>query len=85
VKERSAHIETQNQQLTEFAFFNAHKVRGPLARILGLVHLIKISPTDGLNRDLVTRLDESSKELDETIKEINKVLEDPTTWHHSNG
>ena len=39
VKSRTEKIEFQKQQLSEFAFFNAHKVRGPLARIIGLIFI----------------------------------------------
>ena len=42
VEERTREVKIQNQKLIEYAYFNAHKVRGPLARILGLVNVIKL-------------------------------------------
>lgn len=46
VKERTAQLEDQNRKLLDYAYFNAHKVRGPLARILGLTYLVQRSPND---------------------------------------
>jgi len=37
VLHRSERIRRQNETLIEYAYFNAHTVRGPLARILGLL------------------------------------------------
>jgi len=75
VRQRSNHIEFQNHQLTEYAFFNAHKVRGPLARILGIINLIKINPEWLQSDNLVEKLEEAAQELDESIKEINVILD----------
>lgn len=75
VRKRSEKIEYQNQQLTEYAFFNAHKVRGPLARILGIVHLIGLNAPGHRDEDLIEMLKNAAEELDRTIKEINNVLE----------
>ena len=41
IHQRTKRLEEKNRLLTEYAFFNAHKVRGPLARILGLLNLYK--------------------------------------------
>jgi len=40
-KDRTYELEIKNKALEEYAFINAHKLRAPLARILGLVHLMK--------------------------------------------
>lgn len=75
VRERTDKITNQNQKLIDYAFRNAHNVRGPLARILGLVNLITIENKD-TNTDYVSRLSESSKELDSSIRTMSKLLED---------
>ncbi len=75
VRERTDKITNQNQKLIDYAFRNAHNVRGPLARILGLVNLITIENKD-TNTDYVSRLSESSKELDASIRTMSKLLED---------
>lgn len=75
VQERTDKIKNQNQKLIDYAFQNSHNVRGPLARILGLVNLITIENKD-TNTDYVLRLSESSQELDSSIREMSKMLED---------
>jgi hypothetical protein len=52
---------------------NAHKVRGPLARILGLINLYKDHQVEV--HDLFDKVDEAAHELDHVIKEINSSLE----------
>jgi tetratricopeptide (TPR) repeat protein len=77
--ERTRQLESQNRRLIDYAFFNAHKVRGPLARILGLIYLIKLnSPV--LDKDtefIIDKLDMVSKDLDNVINEINAILQNP--------
>ena len=70
-------IELQNQKLIEYAFYNAHKVRGPLARILGLVYLLKreaekIGFVD--NDQYLEKLSESANELDIAVREMSQNL-----------
>jgi signal transduction histidine kinase len=70
-------IELQNQKLIEYAFYNAHKVRGPLARILGLVYLLKreadkIGFVD--NDQYLDKLSESANELDIAVREMSHYL-----------
>ena len=60
----------------QHAYINAHKVRSPLARILGLVNLIKYEvelKDDG--KDLVNRLHFSTNELNDILKEVRVNLE----------
>jgi glucan phosphoethanolaminetransferase (alkaline phosphatase superfamily) len=42
VQERTQKIQQQNYQLIKYAYSNAHHVRGPVARILGLIQLSKM-------------------------------------------
>jgi hypothetical protein len=70
-------IELQNKKLLEYAFYNAHKVRGPLARILGLVHLLKLE-ADKIgfidNDQYLEKLSESANELDIAVREMSHYL-----------
>ena len=74
VQNRTKHIESQNQQLLEYAFFNAHKVRGPLARILGLSQLIQSSENDEDFEFMIQKIKENAHEMDAVISEINILL-----------
>jgi PAS domain S-box-containing protein len=75
ISERMIHIkaiEAQNKQLQEIAWIQSHIVRAPLARIMGLINLLKIE--DEIPDDLKTLLQyilTSANEFDEIIKTIS--------------
>jgi signal transduction histidine kinase len=73
VKERTTQLEDQNKKLLEYAYFNAHKVRGPLSRILGLTYLIQENPNDN-PIEIIELIEVSALELDNVIKDINHTL-----------
>ncbi len=76
VENRTQALIKQNEKLVQHAYINAHKVRSPLARILGLVNLIKYQvelKEDG--KDLVNRLHFSTNELNDILKEVRVNLE----------
>lgn len=73
---RVAEIKAQHQKLIEYAYFNAHNVRGPLARILGLCSLMsREAPVNEL-REYTSRLLFCAEELDSVVREINRKLAD---------
>lgn len=84
VEERTKDIQSLNQKLIEYAFFNSHKVRGPLARILGLIYLIRLTTAANENAsihvvdDQIDMLDKSATELDDVIKAITVLLDEET-------
>jgi len=75
VKERTDKINDQLKQLTRYAHMNSHEVRAPLARMLGLLQLIKREDDPDQLRELLQLLFNSSTELDIVIKEMNRLLE----------
>ena len=74
--ERTKVIAERNQQIIEYAYFNAHQVRGPLARILGLVNLSRTIKDPDELLDIMQRIDLSAQELNQAIFKINKILEE---------
>ena len=80
VQERTALLAKQNEQLAQFAFMNAHELRGPLASILGLVHLLKI-PEFNHDDEIIQRLEGSSRDLDAVVRGINRTLEQEYNVH----
>jgi signal transduction histidine kinase len=74
VRERSAKVLAQNEKLTEYAYFNSHKVRGPLARILGLVNVFSKELESDAHVHYSEMLREAGEELDGSIKEITQIL-----------
>ncbi len=64
-------IEAQNEQLKDIAWIQSHKVRGPLATIMGLVDILNENNLSEKDKDMVMEgLKMSSASLDEVIKEI---------------
>lgn len=89
VKERTQELEIQNQQLSEFAFINAHHLRGPLAQIMGLVELIRTADNPQDREMYLDMLLTSSNRLDKVIHEIRDAVEgeqtlDPTVHFNNN-
>lgn len=82
VQERTHELENTNQelikynnQLERFAFFAAHNLRAPLARIQGLVNVMQVSKTESDKELMMQMLVISSHDLDEVIKDLNTILD----------
>jgi PAS domain S-box-containing protein len=75
ISERVTHlkaIEAQNKQLQEIAWIQSHIVRAPLARIMGLIDLLKVEeelPSD--MKELLGHILNSAEEFDKIIKTIS--------------
>ncbi len=71
LKQNREKIKKQKDQLMRIAWLQAHTARAPVARILGLANLIKLSDkNDPLNEEILTRMVESAQNLDHVIHEI---------------
>lgn len=75
VKERTAELEKKNVALEEAAFINAHKLRAPVASILGLANLLKKEPLSDDGKKTLDHLDQSTQKLDQIVSEISTTLE----------
>ncbi len=74
VREQTDTLEKRNRQLAEFAFLNAHKMRGPLARILGLVEVIPLINSRDEEKEYLQFIAQSAMELDAAIKNAASTL-----------
>jgi signal transduction histidine kinase len=74
VAERTRELEIKNKKLQEYAFVNSHKLRGPVARILGLVNLLDYKNIYD-SELIVTQLRVSATELDDLTRDIAAKLE----------
>jgi PAS domain S-box-containing protein len=64
-------IEEQNTALREIAFIESHKVRGPLATILGLEQLFNYEDSsDPINKEVIEGITKVSHDLDLIIREV---------------
>jgi ligand-binding sensor domain-containing protein len=75
VTERTAELERKSKALEEYAFINAHKLRSPVASILGLAHLMTKTSLDDEGKEITKRLQQSADELDDIVRSITKAIE----------
>ncbi|NJN26793.1 MAG: sensor histidine kinase [Cyclobacteriaceae bacterium] len=75
VQIRTKELVENNQQLEQFAFMTAHNLRGPIARLLGLGHLFKLTNRLDEKEELVEKFIKSVKDIDVVISDLNRILE----------
>jgi light-regulated signal transduction histidine kinase (bacteriophytochrome) len=75
VKQRTAELEKKNKALEEYAFINAHKLRSPVASILGLVNLLAKSDQREDTKVIREHLQQSADKLDDVVRSITKAIE----------
>ncbi|MBL6447437.1 hypothetical protein JMN32_14055 [Fulvivirga sp. 29W222] len=78
VDSRTQTIQGLNNKLIEYTYFNSHKTRAPLARIQGLLHIMKLKPAyieDKEMRKVVDLAYMNSMELDNIIRQFSALLE----------
>lgn len=75
VGKKTQNIKRQNEVLTKYAYTNAHHVRGPVARILGLIYLSKIEKE--VNYPLLfEKIENETNQIDNIIRSISSDLEE---------
>jgi signal transduction histidine kinase len=75
VLERTKELEKKNKALEEYAFINAHKLRSPVASILGLVNLLKKTSLDEEAKSIMPHLLDATGKLDDIVSDITKTIE----------
>ncbi|WP_417592739.1 PAS domain-containing protein [Owenweeksia hongkongensis] len=69
-------IEKQNLLLKQISWDQSHKVRAPLARIMGLLNVMEATnKNDFENDELLRYLSDSSKELDQIVRGVVSKIE----------
>ncbi|MDP3128446.1 MAG: PAS domain-containing protein [Sediminibacterium sp.] len=69
-------IEEQNKKLHDIAWTQSHIVRAPLARMMGIVNLVKeFKMTTPEREELLTHFIDSGNELDNIIRDITEKTE----------
>lgn len=74
VCKRTQALTDQNQKIIEYHFINAHKLRAPVARILGLASLLQKSAITENNTLVIEHLALAAQELDDTVHAIQNKL-----------
>ncbi len=75
VLKKTEDIKAQNEKILRYAFFNAHHVRGPVARVLGLIQLSKLE-TDLNYQWFFEKVEHETKQIDDIITGIAKELDE---------
>ena len=77
VEERTHKLQEKNEALSRYGFKNAHNLRGPLARILGLLAMNKIDNSIPIEA-LLEMIDKEANEIDKITREIAHDLGENT-------
>jgi signal transduction histidine kinase len=75
VQNRTRELEVKNKKLEEYTFMNAHKLRAPIATILGLIHLLDLKDVSK-QEQILEGLRKTALELDVAIRGIRAKLEE---------
>ena len=75
-QEIAREIEDKNKKMNKYAFMNAHKLRAPIASILGLINLFGKEITEDDKKAMVRMLKESAQKLDNVVHEIKDVIDE---------
>lgn len=74
VRDRIAEIEKKNRDLSEYAFINAHLVRGPLSRVIGITSLILRETTDETRKKEIQAISYLAGDIDKVVRKISEVV-----------
>jgi signal transduction histidine kinase len=75
VRDRTRELERKNKALEEYAFINAHKLRAPVASILGLIPILNSLDVDRYGREVLGHLNSSTEKLDSIVHSITEAIE----------
>ena len=76
VQQRTEELEIKNAKLADYAFINSHRLRSPVASILGLINLIGAhSVTEEDKEEILQKLKVNAEKLDAVVKHIRSTLE----------
>lgn len=74
VKERTLEILKKNQALEEYTFVNSHKLRSPVANIVGLAYLLNQESLSPTASEIAQHLLNVSQQMDQVVKDTTKKL-----------
>jgi signal transduction histidine kinase len=77
VDERTIKIQQQNEILYKYSYANAHHLRGPVARLLGLVNIYGLHPKPDPDF-IIEKMADQANEIDAVVKQINIDLDTNT-------
>lgn len=69
-------MEDKNKKMNKYAFMNAHRLRAPIASILGLINLFGKDITTKDEKTIVRMLKDSAQKLDNVVHEIKDIIDE---------
>jgi signal transduction histidine kinase len=66
---------TQNNELQQFSYTVSHNLRGPVASMLGLINIHRLSKSDEERATVLNLLTDSAVSLETIIKDLNKIID----------
>ena len=85
LEENLRELQLRNEKLTEFANYNSHHTRAPIARLLLLMQVIKTDEVDQEQALLLKNVKESAEELDSVVRKMNDILTQVDFYEDRNG
>lgn len=75
VMERTQKLNERNRQIAEFTYYNSHKLRAPVANVLGLINVMELTKDGKIDPIVLIHLKTSALELDKVIFNLKNLLE----------
>jgi tetratricopeptide (TPR) repeat protein len=75
IEQRTEALKDQTRHIEDYAFITAHKLRAPLARVLGIVNLLDRDVAIEEQKLLLDHLKNASLELDNVIRSLSLALQ----------
>ena len=70
IEQRTKKLKDQNNRLAEISRLNAHNVREPLSRILGLIEIAEFYKEEDLRKEIFEKIKTSAIDLDQILQDI---------------
>lgn len=64
-----------NAELEQFSYTVSHNLRGPVASVLGLINIHKLSDTEEDRNQILKLIEQSAQSLETIIQDLNKIIE----------
>lgn len=64
-----------NNELLQFSYTVSHNLRGPVARLMGLTHLLQVTPDPAEKEKIGELVARSSEELDTVLKDLTLIID----------
>lgn len=75
IVQRSEQLTRKNKQIAKYTYFNSHKLRAPVASVLGLINVLELSKNGVLDHSILNHLKSCALELDQIIHNLKNILE----------